>query len=551
MKSLLKNIAVLLLFLLLTAIYFYSFFGTRGLMTGHDLFFHAARAQSMTNIWSSPVNFKSFIGGIPIAQFYPGLTFFPMSILLLFQGIIGFLNTFKIYLFILTLLTLYSCYFVGKRLKNEMAGFIFAFLYTFSTYRTINILVRMGIGELIAMSILPLVMYGFYELFYGDKKKWYILAISISLLSYTHLLMTFATLIFLTTFLVIYVCQARLEDIRERFSALLCAAGVSFLLSSAFIIPYIEQFLFQEIYTTYAWLPQGERITTLLGGILLNRLEIFTPGIIVFLLLICLAVCYRGLSRWQKYLLITGLVCFIMTTNLFPWEFFNKTPLKNFQFAWRFNTFATLFLTFAFALYISGTKWARLSLCFLLPLTLVFHIHGWNYFRNNLPSHYPVWEMQSDSELPVVNGSTFYYDYTNIHVSQESQDIVREHRYFLNGEQVQVGEEITQDQVHIWLLNHQEGAILQLPLFRYKGQVVLVNGQEIEATVSEQGLTQVRIPAGNLDIVVQYRYTLLAISSCIVSLIAAFMLILHILKSSKKDDIFNRSRRYRKRVKTM
>ncbi|HFU4518041.1 TPA: hypothetical protein ACGPA4_000956 [Streptococcus suis] len=159
--------------------------------------------------------------------------------------------------------------------------------------------------------------------------------------------------------------------------------------------------------------------------------------------------------------------------------------------------------------------------------------------------------MQSDSELPVVNGSTFYYDYTNIHVSQESQDIVREHRYFLNGEQVQVGEEITQDQVHIWLLNHQEGAILQLPLFRYKGQVVLVNGQEIEATVSEQGLTQVRIPAGNLDIVVQYRYTLLAISSCIVSLIAAFMLILHILKSSKKDDIFNRSRRYRKRVKTM
>ncbi|HFU3981911.1 TPA: hypothetical protein ACGO2Q_000655, partial [Streptococcus suis] len=95
MKSLLKNIAVLLLFLLLTAIYFYSFFGTRGLMTGHDLFFHAARAQSMTNIWSSPVNFKSFIGGIPIAQFYPGLTFFPMSILLLFQGIIGFLNTFK------------------------------------------------------------------------------------------------------------------------------------------------------------------------------------------------------------------------------------------------------------------------------------------------------------------------------------------------------------------------------------------------------------------------------------------------------------------------
>ncbi|WP_105209808.1 6-pyruvoyl-tetrahydropterin synthase-related protein [Streptococcus suis] len=551
MKSLLKNIAVLLLFLLLTAIYFYSFFGTRGLMTGHDLFFHAARAQSMTNIWSSPVNFKSFIGGIPIAQFYPGLTFFPMSILLLFQGIIGFLNTFKIYLFVLTLLTLYSCYFVGKRLKNEMTGFIFAFLYTFSTYRTINILVRMGIGELIAMSILPLVIYGFYELFYGDKKKWYILAISVSLLSYTHLLITFATLIFLTIFFVIYVCQARLEDIRERFGALLYAVGVSFLLSSAFIIPFIEQLLFQEIYTTYAWLPQGEQITTLLGGILLNRLEIFTPGIIVFLLLIYLAVCYRGLSRWQKYLFITGLVCFFMTTNLFPWEFFNKTPLKNFQFAWRFNTFVTLFLTFSFALYISGTKWAKISLCFLLPLTFVFHIHGWNYFRNNLPSHYPVWEMQSDSELPVVNGSAFYYDYTNIHVSQESQDIVREHRYFLNGEQVQVGEEITQDQVHIWLLNHQEGAILQLPLFRYKGQVVLVNGQEIEATVSEKGLTQVRIPAGNLDILVKYRYTFSAISSAIVSLFATLILILHILKSSKKDDSFNRRRRYRKRVKTM
>lgn len=551
MKSLLKNIWIFLLFLIVTAVYSYSFFTISGFMTASDTFFHASRALSMTNILFSPVNFLSFKGGLPIAQFYPGLTYLPMSILLLFQEDIGFLNSFKIYLFILTLLTLYSCYFVGKRVKNETAGFIFAFLYTFSIYRTINLFVRMALGELIAMAILPLVIYGFYELFFGDKKKWYILSVSVSLLSYTHLLITFATFIFLAIFFLIYICVEKLDDIKERVVALLYAAGTSVLLSLAFIVPFIEQFSFQEIYTTYAWLPQGEKITTLLEVMFFNRIDIFTSGIIVFLLMIYLAFHYLSLNRWQKYLFLMGVLCFIITTDFFPWEFFNKTPLKNFQFAWRFNTFVTLFSTFAFSIYIGGfSKWWKKASIILLPIVLIVHIQAWSHFKNNPPQNYAVWEMTSDSAIPVVNGSTFYRDYTNININsnQESHDSVQEHQYFLNGEQVQVVEETTSEQVRILLKNHQEGANLQLPLFRYKGQVVIVNGQEVEATISKKGLTQIKVPAGDLEIVVKYRYTLSAVVAFIISLTTALILTFSILGKTKADDISVRRRKYRQRI---
>lgn len=82
-----------------------------------------------------------------------------------------------------------------KFLKRIDAAFIFSCLYTFYGYRTIDIYHRSAIAEAIALTVIPIVMYYAYALIYEKKPCAIPLAVSMSLLIYTHVLSTFMSVI--------------------------------------------------------------------------------------------------------------------------------------------------------------------------------------------------------------------------------------------------------------------------------------------------------------------------------------------------------------------
>lgn len=84
----------------------------------------------------------------------------------------------------------------------------FSLLYTTSSFRSVEIFLRGAMGELLAMSILPLILLGFIKL-YDSKESWVMLAISMTLLIYTHVLSVAMTMVMIIIALIIQFYRKR------------------------------------------------------------------------------------------------------------------------------------------------------------------------------------------------------------------------------------------------------------------------------------------------------------------------------------------------------
>lgn len=109
-----------------------------------------------------------------------------------------------------------------------------AFLYTLSIYRLIDLYTRAALGEGMAMIFLPLVMWGMYELFLGNEKKWYLAALGFTGVMQCHILSTELAVCFGGLFGLLYI--GRLRE-KGRFRALLAAAGSTVLLNLGLMLP--------------------------------------------------------------------------------------------------------------------------------------------------------------------------------------------------------------------------------------------------------------------------------------------------------------------------
>ncbi|HFM6410166.1 TPA: hypothetical protein ACG781_003046, partial [Enterococcus faecium] len=96
---------------------------------------------------------------------------------------------YNLFLYIVTLITLFICHYVMYEItKKHVTSSFFAIIYTTSSFRSVEIFLRGAMGELLAMSILPLILLGFIKLYDSKKESWVMLAISMTLLIYTHVL---------------------------------------------------------------------------------------------------------------------------------------------------------------------------------------------------------------------------------------------------------------------------------------------------------------------------------------------------------------------------
>ncbi|MCH0002664.1 hypothetical protein KEL04_04060, partial [Enterococcus faecium] len=250
-------------------------------------------------------------------------------------------------------------------------------IYTFSAYRAIDIFHRASLGEAVALTFLPLILMGCYEIYIRDYQKWYWLSIGMTLVVYTHLLSVAMVSVFIggTLFLSFYFWDQKIA----RLLSLLKATVLTFFLSAGFLIPFIQQSRAQELKVPLGKELSGMAPSDMLTHILNNNYNNYTIGLFLFLGLIGAFIFIKKLTADDLFIFFLGVFVLFCSTNLFPWQLFNHTPVKSLQFVWRLNGFSSLFIAYTMSIviyYIFSTKNNSWKIMVFTFLALILHLSG-------------------------------------------------------------------------------------------------------------------------------------------------------------------------------
>ena len=119
-------------------------------------------------------------------------------------------------------------------------------LYILLPYRFTNIYARGALGETLAMTFLPVVIAGFYQVLVGDQKKWIWLVLGFTGLVESHVLSTAYMAVIFAACCLVFVRELFRE---KRWLSLLKAAGLTVLLNLWFLVPFLYFYLKENLYT--------------------------------------------------------------------------------------------------------------------------------------------------------------------------------------------------------------------------------------------------------------------------------------------------------------
>lgn len=504
-----------------------------------DTAFHLSRIQGLSNAFSKPVNFNNFNHhGTIINVCYPWITIYPAYIIYKLFG--SLVAGYKLFYLLITIITMLTAYFSMYQIKkSEITALLFSLFYTFATYRSTDIFKRAAMGESVALTFFPLILLGCYYLMKDDYKKWYILTIGMSLVLYSHLL-SVAMITFIIAFFIIttfYFWDHKLE--RIKYFAL--ATGMTVLTSIGVIIPLLEQ----SKYTPLK-IPTGNQLNGIeRKSLWLNTINsnVFSYGI-GLILLVGIAWTFivvfgkkKKLYLLDKYIFVVGVVIFILMGDYIPWHLLNNTPIVSLQFVFRITCFVNLFIAYGFALAFTPKKQSFSIILFLLIFIGAIHLNSINNLYKTAQNQQTIWN-RSNIETTTAN-----YDHTD-YANKESigKPQVHQQLFIANDKTtIKPSKNTWTDNVYTIKINNSLGKKIQLsmPIYRYKGQIVKVNGENKRTNLSKFGTTEVSIPKGKSTITITYRFTKLVTISHIISFVSFFLLIILSYKNTVLYKISN------------
>lgn len=486
-----------------------------GIIRVNDFNFHASRVESMANILQSPTNFEFFHHyGSPVNLCYPWLTLVPWYLFyLLTHHIVG---SYLCFVGVLTFATLWLCYQIGWKMTTKRGiGVLFALLYSFSFYRLYNLYYRFAIGEAIAMTFLPLIIYALYQILYKKQTKaWYLLTIAMTLTAYTH----FLSLLFYTLFIVLFYLGATVirQAKKKEWWALVKAGFWSGLFSLGSMLPLIDLSLKHQLFTP----EKGDvyRRALTIKRFIWNHLQFsfkastYACG---FLLLLCFFVVilyWRHYHWWFKELILFVVLSLVAVTRLFPWQKLQSTMLGSIQFPWRLYVFPTCFIALlaAIALY----YWWKEHYIYLgLGLLFVMVHLGIVIQYANVPNHgrefysfHPEAKIQKIVENRgkptwLGSGRIDYY----LKASQPYYKNFWQHRMYVDHHFVKVPMKVTPDEVQFNVNFKKEKEVI-LPVGAYSYMDVTMKGKPLPWKMGHTGGIEVTIPKGKQTLTVQAKY---------------------------------------------
>ncbi|HAP9983513.1 TPA: hypothetical protein IWM62_002695 [Enterococcus faecium] len=525
------SVKIFIVYAFVSLLYLFPAFKNMEIFGFYDTAFHINRALSLESIFSSPINFETFRSyGMQVNNFYPWLTLYPLFLLIKFTNLaIGY----NLFLYIVTLTTLFICHYVMYEItKKHVTSSFFAIIYTTSSFRSVEIFLRGAMGELLAMSILPLILLGFIKLYDSKKESWVMLAISMTLLIYTHVLSVAMTMVMIIIALIIQFYRKKKIEI-FLIIKLIKAAIVTLLLSLAFIGPMIEQTLYQDLNRPYVDILQKRAIylgKEFLIGSIDSELLSFGIGLTLLICLIILTFNFKKLGILSKITYIMGIISILLCTKIFPWFALQNTPLNIIQAPWRFMIFSTLFISFSVSLFISPqlekfsyTRRRNFILLLILAISILNYSSVVNMVKEmNFQGTYSNEQMENKLE------EFENFDYVPIGYKKD-QLLLKNHQVTEDGQVIYSSFSPNKDEI-TFTFKSSKGKTIVLPVFRYKGLTVTVNSKN--ATVLKQGgpFVTVKSESGINKVTIRYSYTFFSKISLFISIITLIVLLFYCIK---------------------
>lgn len=491
------------------------------LIYGHDINFHLNRILGIKMALRRgilPVRMNAFtLNGYGYADpiFYPSLFLYIPALL----DLIGFqfVPSVNLFLLIVNAASAVVMYYCSRDLfRSEKIGCISAVIYTLCTYRLCNVFVRAAYGEMLAMVFLPLVVYGFYELFFGDERRWMFLSLGITGVVQSHIL----SLLLLAIVCVAagLVCIRRVLT-KSRFCAVAKMLVSTLFLNLWFLLPLIE-YMRTDI-DTGALMHSGAKssisVTKLIeffsreGGVTAYMNQDISSAmatslgaaiVIGSLLFIYeFAAKRKESSRMAVVLFVMGSVFAFMATDIFPWQLLSRigiisTFLVYLQFPWRFLSFASCLLSmtcaYAFARATEGVH-KNAAVLLVLILSLISSQYLLNGYTRQKASFW-----SQDDVISVIDQGEYLYPNTDRRVLDGSCSA---------SENVTLTE-WSKDGLEVSFTYTGDGqeAYVDIPLFCYPHyHAIDSSGRELGIIRNEKNTIRVRLDSAQGTVTVAFR----------------------------------------------
>lgn len=354
------------------------------LIKGHDIAFQLSRIEGMARalgdgvfpVRINPVQNDSY--GYASSALYPQLFLYFPAVLRL-AGL-SLMNAYKILLFVLNTATAVIAWRAFRRMTGDPAAAVTgSALYTLSLYRLSDLYVRAALGEALAMTFLPLLLLGMWEILFEDDRRWPLAALAFTFIFQSHLLTTEIAVMFTVPVCLIFF--GRLWREKKRLLHLAEAAVLCLFLNLITLIPMLR--FFEEPLEIFGgqnvYLPDRTvYLNQLFSSFIMNtggneplgsiaQEMPLTVGTIPGILLILFAVvrcCMEGkrqsaadMSGYSERLVKMGTAAaclsaaaLFLTLWVIPWNWFMQFPLlrrifTTIQFLWRFLMIAAVCLS--------------------------------------------------------------------------------------------------------------------------------------------------------------------------------------------------------------
>ncbi len=518
-----RNIIIFLL--LITVISSFTLFVIPNISRGHDLAFHLSRISAIKDNLELGILggyiYPNYLGGYGYANglFYPDL-FLYIPAFFSYLGL-SVITSYKIFLLLISFASIGTMYVCVKGIsKNKKAAIISSFVYGFASYRLVDMFTRAALGETLAFVFAPIIIYGMYEIIYGDYKKFYILTLGMSGLILSHLISTY-----LIAIVLVIMCLVNIKEFwkeKKRIIYLIFAALATLCLTAYFIFPMLEQmlsgkFIFNNLDETSKLLERSLPIWSLFIEFpyhIFRNLWIPTGLGIGFILIIYYYFKnFKDNNKFIHFCFVVALIFLICSTNIFPWNLFQKV-LSPIQFPWRFYFIVVLLLSVGVGLLFNKNsnieKKSKLLFClFLIPVITTGIV---NFFEQNIDK-VGEYEISFGEYMPLEANKEYILNRGDIITSTNPL----EHTFNRYGTNLEIKYQ-----------NNQGNNNLELPLLYYKGYEAVCNDKNLEVYQTENGLLGVNISDESGIIYVTYVGTQIQKVSKLISMLTLLLFIIYI-----------------------
>lgn len=335
----------------------------KGLPPTHDGEYHVIRFYEFDKVirdgnmyprWAPDLN-NGY--GVPLFNYvYPFPNYVSSSLHLL--GF-SFIDTFKLNMFLATLLGSFFFYLFAKDYWGNLGGIVSSVFYSFSPYRFVDIYIRGSVGEVWALAFFPMFLWSITKFLKNGQKKFLVpSSIFLALIIFSHNILALMFFIFTLYYISLLILNSKNKKNLLLQSFLII--GISLGLSSIFWLPALlekgyttglqiynvaENFpdLYQLIIPSWGSGFSGDMETQMSFQIGLGNLLAFLLSLVFIPLFVKRK--SKNIHVILFFLLWFVAITFLMLKISLP--IWNALPLMDyFQFPWRFLSLEILIASF-------------------------------------------------------------------------------------------------------------------------------------------------------------------------------------------------------------